>query len=171
MEIQDLRRDETAVLQTILAGMSPDSRYLRFHAAVPTLSPSRLAMLLDVDGYHHVALVARTDGAVVGIARLIRDRHCASAAEIAVAVTDAWHRRGVGRELLRALTRRAGRLGINRVHAAILPSNTAALRLFRASFPVSLTRRDPGAVELVGLLGGVDDGEITWDDVLGDLLS
>ena len=86
-------------------------------------------------------------------------------------MVDAWHRRGVGCELVRSLIRRAGVLGINRLYASVIPENTAALGLFRALFPLCLTRRGTGVVELVGLLGDAGDWQITMDDVLSDLLS
>lgn len=51
-----------------------------------------------------------------------------------------------------------------------LPENTPARALFRALFPVCLTRRDDDALVLVAVLdGGIDDWTITMDDVLADL--
>ncbi len=59
---------------------------------------------------------------------------------------------------------------MRRVTARVLRENGAALALFRSAFPVSLTRRDVDAVVLVALLGdGIDDWEITAEDVLADL--
>jgi GNAT superfamily N-acetyltransferase len=132
--ISELRRDESAALDELLAKMSPYSRYGRFHAFVPELTGTLRRALLDVDGHNHIALVARADHAVVGIARMIRDRDRSTEAEITVAVTDGWHRRGVGRELIEAWIGRAGALGIGRVRASHLPWNAPALGLIRALF-------------------------------------
>lgn len=167
--IRSLRREEGDVLDHLVAGMSPQSRYLRFHAPVHALDDRMRRALLDVDARDHIALVAEADdGTPIGIARMIRDRHARSEAEVAFAVVDAWHRRGVGRRLLEALVHRAPALGITRLHAYVLAGNDAALGLFRAALGVVLTRPDGDAVHLVGLVG--DRGwEITMDDIMADL--
>lgn len=167
--IRSLRRDEGDLLDRLVTRMSPRSRYLRFHTPVRTLDDRMRRALLDVDARDHIALVAEAaDGTPVGIARMIRDRHARSEAEVAFAVVDAWHRRGVGRRLLEALVHRAPALGITRLHADVLAGNVAALGLFRAGLGLVLTRLDGDTVHLVGLVG--DRGwEITMDDILADL--
>jgi GNAT superfamily N-acetyltransferase len=168
ISVRPLRRDEGAVLDTVFAGLSPRSRYLRFHSPVGRLGPPIRRALLAVDGWHHVALVAVSGhGEPVGIARLIRDRLRPDEAEVAFEVVDAWHRRGVGRLLLTALAEHAERVGVRRVHALVLPENTAAFALLRSVFPVCLARPGRDATELVCLLAG--GWEITMDDVLDDL--
>ena len=54
----------------------------------------------------------------------------------------------------------------------MLPENTAALGLLRATFPVCLVRPDDDAIVLVAMLGdgdGADRWAITMDDILDDL--
>lgn len=167
--IRSLRRDEDDLLDDVVARMSPRSRYLRFHSPVQALDDRMRRVLLDVDGRDHVALVAEADdGTPIGIARMIRDRQARGEAEVAFAVVDAWHRRGVGRRLLTALVDRAPDLGIYRLHAHVLAGNDAALGLFRDVLGVVLTRPDEDAVHLVGLVG--DRGwAITMDDIMADL--
>jgi GNAT superfamily N-acetyltransferase len=168
IHLRPLRPDEGAVLDTVFAGLSPRSRYLRFHSPIGRLGPPIRRALLAVDGWQHVALVAVSRrGEPVGIARLIRDRLRPDEAEVAFEVVDAWHRRGVGRLLLTALAEHAERVGVQRVRALVLPENTAAAALLRSVFPVCLTRRDRDATELVCLLPG--GWEITMDDILDDL--
>lgn len=170
---RDLRPDEEDLLDALMSGLSPRSRYLRFHTPIPALSSGMRRVLLDVDGRDRTALVAEADdGAPVGIARTIRDRQRPDEAEIAVAVIDTWHRRGVARRLVAAVAERAMAAGVRRLTARVLPDNTAALGLFRAIFPVHFTRRDDDAVVLVGVLDGAGrtgDWTITMDDVLADL--
>lgn len=168
--LRDLRPDEGHVLDALMAGLSPRSRYLRFHTPVPTLTAGMRRALLGVDGHDHLALVAEAArGVPVGIARWIRDRHRRDEAEIAVAVVDAWHHRGVGRTLVTEAVERARSAGVARLTARVLPENAAALGLFRSAFPACLTHRDEDALVLVGLLGRADDWSITMDDILGDL--
>jgi GNAT superfamily N-acetyltransferase len=169
--VRDLRRDEGDVLDALVAGLSPRSRYLRFHAPIPALSAGMRRVLLDVDGRDRIALVAEADdGTPVGIARMSRDRGFPGEAEIAVSTVDAWHRRGVARVLVTAVAERARAVGVRRLTARVLRENGAAIALFRSAFPVCLTRRDDDAVVLVALLGdGVDDWTVTTGDVFADL--
>jgi GNAT superfamily N-acetyltransferase len=171
--LRDLRPDEGDLLDALMTGLSPRSRYLRFHSPVPALTAGMRRALLDVDGRDRVALVAESeDGTPVGIVRTIRDSHRPTEAELAIAVVDAWHRRGVGRRLVTAIAERALGTGIRRLTARVLPENTAALGLLRATFPVCLVRPDDDAIVLVALLGDGDGPErwtITMDDILADL--
>jgi RimJ/RimL family protein N-acetyltransferase len=124
--------DATAVRQ-VFDGLSPRSRALRFLTAKPRLTSTDLRALTDVDGHDRVALVARDDdGRPVGIARFVRDDTDPHRAEAAVAVVDAWHRRGVGTQLARALVDRAHEVGIRRFSVSISHDNEAAARLLHA---------------------------------------
>jgi hypothetical protein len=51
----------------------------------------------------------------------------------------------------------------------VLPGNAAARGLFRASFAISLTRRDRDVVLLTALLRGAE--QISAEDVLDDLIA
>jgi GNAT superfamily N-acetyltransferase len=170
IHLRPLRRDEGAVLDTVFAGLSPRSRYLRFHSPIAGLGPPVRRALLAVDGEHHAAVVAVSGrGQPVGIARLIRNRLRPDEAEVAFEVVDAWQRRGVGRLLLTGLAAEAERLGVQRVVALVLPENTAAFALLRSVFPVCFARHDRDATELICLLSG--GWEITMDDILDDLVA
>lgn len=174
--IRPLGRGEAAPLEEVMAGLSARSRYLRFHSPIAVLTPAMRRVLLDVDGRDHVAVAAETAAAgpgarvrAVGIARLIRDPHAPGEAEVAIAVVDAWHRCGVGRGLLEALTEQAWEIGVTRLHARVLSDNLAALGLIRAVFPVLTARRDADVIHLICILDGVEEWEITMADILADL--
>jgi len=170
IHVRPMRRDDGAVLDTVFAGLSAQSRYLRFHAPVRTLTRSVRRALLDVDERDRLAVVAvSAHGEPVGIGRLVRDPGNPHEAEVAFEVVDAWQGHGVGRRLLGALAERAAELGVGRVRALVLVENTAAQALVRSVFPVCLSRSEDNAVELTGLLGGNRGWEITMDDILADL--
>src|SRR4029077_10787204 len=111
-------------VESIFAGLSPDSRYLRFHGAVSRLPTALLRVLTDVDGRNHVALVAerpRRTGSPepVGLARFVRTSP--DEAEIAIEVVDPQQGAGVGRRLLTDLLEHASSSGVRAVTASVLP--------------------------------------------------
>jgi GNAT superfamily N-acetyltransferase len=167
--IRPLRRDEPDVLDALFEGMSAQSRYLRFHAPVPRLVNSLRTALLDVDGDDRVAVVAEVttpDGTVpVGIARL--GRTGPDEAEVAIAVVDAWHRRGIGRRLLTDLGEIASGLGYRRMHALVLRENAVAVHLFRAVFPDTRGRFADGVLRLEWRIGS--PAPLTSSDLVRDL--
>jgi RimJ/RimL family protein N-acetyltransferase len=164
LHIRPLQRDESDLLDVLMAGMSPRSRYLRFHNPVPALSPALRKMLLDVDEHDHIALVAQTrDGIPVGIVRMKRTDTVSRAAELGLAIVDDWQRRGVGRQLVDAIVARARIAGVRRLTARILPENAPALALFRAVFPIRLAHYDDGGIVLTAVLG--DGRAITPNDI------
>jgi GNAT superfamily N-acetyltransferase len=170
--LRDLHRDDGEVLDAIVAALSPRSRYLRFHSPIPALSAGMRRALLDVDGHDRIAVVAEVDDDTpVGIARTIRDPQRPSEAELAVAVVDAWQRRGLGQRLVSIVVERATAAGVRRLTARVLDENVAALGLFRALFPVSFTRHDDDALVLIALIDGGEGAgwAITIDDVLAEL--
>jgi GNAT superfamily N-acetyltransferase len=166
--IRDLRRDEGELLDGLMSALSPHSRYLRFHTPISTLTAGMRRALLDVDGRDRIALVAEADdGTPIGIARTIRDPRRRDEAEIAFAVIDDLHRRGVGRQLVTAVAARAEAEGVRRLVAYVLPENAAALGLVRSAFPVCLTQYDDDSVVMVAMLGAAAaDWTITMDDIV-----
>jgi ribosomal protein S18 acetylase RimI-like enzyme len=149
LRVRRLRSDDTHAVDTVFAGLSDRSRYLRFHSPVPRLSGSLRRMLLNVDD-DRLALLAEaqtSDGwEPVGIARLIHTTP--GQAEIAVAVIDDWHRRGVGRTLLTAVQAAATAHRLDRLTALVLAENHAAQALIHAVFPLCTSRRDGPTVEV-----------------------
>jgi len=123
------------VLDTVFAGLSDHSRYLRFHGATPRLTRAVRTKLAAVDGRRHIAVAAfGPDGAPIGIARLIslglRD------AELALEVVDTWQGCGVGRRLLRAVAARGREEGYSRLVADVLTENTGMRVLLASVLPI-----------------------------------
>lgn len=141
-----LRRATSADRAALEAGfeqLSSDSKVARFFTAMPTLSPRMLDDLLDVDGDHHVAIVALAASNAneqqaqvldrgVGVARYIRSTTDPATAELAIAVIDEHHGRGVGRLLLAALVDLASQNGIGTLTAAVLADNSRMLHLLES---------------------------------------
>lgn len=156
------------IVDAVFAGLSPRSRYLRFHSPVPRLSAHLRARLADLDGHRRAALVAEVQGTPIGIARLIATGD--DEAETALAVVDAWQRRGVGSRLLTALTELAADLGYARLTGTVLPENAAMLALAAKLAPTSRPTWDGEVVRLV-LPVGPAAWTVTHEDLLAELLT
>ncbi|GGP50432.1 GNAT family N-acetyltransferase [Saccharothrix coeruleofusca] len=133
-------------VDAVFDGLSPRSRYLRFHAPVPRLTATMRERLADVDGRDRAALVARSGRRAIGIARLSATG--GGSAELAVAVVDRWQRRGVGTRLITALGELAVRLRHTELHATVLPENLAVLSLARRAFSGVLLTAEEDAITL-----------------------
>ena len=117
-----------------LAGLEhvgPVSRQLRFLAPKPALSESEIRYFTEVDHRDHEAIIAVAGGAVLGVARYVRDRHDRRLAEIAVVVADEWQGRGAGTALVRRVVERASEEGVERLRASVLRGNAGMFATFR----------------------------------------
>jgi GNAT superfamily N-acetyltransferase len=131
-------------------GLSRRSRYLRFFSAMPTLAPHLVDSLLNTDADRHVAIGARRIDAngrveppIIGVARYFRSEGSNDTAEPAVAVVDALHGRGLGRALLKAITRHARSRGIVKMRAHALADNERIRKILTASHGVLVERDGP----------------------------
>lgn len=127
--IRSVRHGDELLVQEILDGMSPESRFHRFLQAVPVLSPQLRRVLADVDGVRHRAWAAYVGDRPVGVVRLIADRD--GEHELSVAVVDAMHRRGVGSALIATAIEAAAEAGIESISLVVHPENTASVTMFR----------------------------------------
>jgi RimJ/RimL family protein N-acetyltransferase len=122
--------------QAFVAGLSPASRFRRFHVGLRTLPPALLQKLTEIDHRSHVALVAQPgsddDGDVeppiVADARYVRALDD-DVAEFAVAVADGWQRQGLGQQMLERLARHAARHGVRRLVGDVLVDNAPMIAL------------------------------------------
>lgn len=132
--VRPVRPGDADLIAEGFARLSPESRRFRFLAGKPALSAVELRRLTDVDHHDHEAIGALdpVDGRGVGVARFVRSANDPAAAEVAVTVIDAWHGRGLGRELMRRLVIRATEEGITRFEALIAADNYAVLALLRS---------------------------------------
>ena len=127
-------------LLTGMAGLSRQSRYLRFFSYMPTLPKPILDGLLNTDAHNHVAIGARVVGAdnhvrepIVGVARYYRAEDSEQVAEPAVAVIDTLHGYGLGKLLLRTLSRYARTQGITHFRAHTLMDNSRVRQMLLAA--------------------------------------
>jgi acetyltransferase len=116
--------------QAFVAGLSYASRYSRFFHALKSLSPAMLKRFVGTHQHVQVILV----GLVVVQGRQIivaEARYCVGrdgTVEIAVAVADAWQRRGIATVLLNMLERIAAANGVTQFTALSFAVNAAFLK-------------------------------------------
>ncbi len=110
-------------------GLSPDSRYLRFHGYGRTDFAARAAA--DADGLDRFALIARHDGRVVAVAGFDGLRE-PCVAEVAFAVADGFQHRGTGTRMLEQLAEIAAERGITRFDAEVMFGNQPMLGVFES---------------------------------------
>jgi len=148
-----LRQGHSSDKELLLRGferLSPESRYQRFLAAMPKLSPEMVRYLTEIDHHDHEALAALDEqtGDGIGVARYVRNPQRPDVAEVAVTVIDAWQGRGLGTLLLEALSGRARAEGITSFTALVLAANQEMMAVLAALGPVQIVDRELGTVEI-----------------------
>jgi GNAT superfamily N-acetyltransferase len=130
IQIRPLTAADRGRLAEEFSHLSEQTRRRRFGGLATRLSERDLDRLMDVDHHKHEALAAIEPGTdrIIGVARYIALRDDPAAAEVALEVTDAWQRHGIGRRLLAELADRARAEGIPRVVAYVSRDNLPVLR-------------------------------------------
>ena len=152
LRFRDIRPTDKAALVRFHQQLSVETRYRRYHAAKGDLTTSDLRYLTEVDGHHHVALVAEVpppelDGVagpvadfvgemggtpdLAGVARIVGDPAHPGESEIAIVVRDDVHGRGLGVDLIEGVLARGRDEGVRTAVAQVQADNHRALRLFQ----------------------------------------
>lgn len=122
--------DDREAFLAFHAGLSDESRYLRYFSARRRLPEKEILHYTRVDQRDHAGIGVWLEGALVGHA--LYDRLTdPDEAEVALEVADACQGLGVGTALLEALVELALRAGIRRFVGHVLPTNQRMLQVFR----------------------------------------
>ena len=155
--LRHIHPDDAGELRAAFDRLSPASRYRRFFAGMPSLSPAALRYLTEVDGRDHVAILATASSPdlkselVLGVGRFIRLQEDPTVAEAAVTVVDDTQRKGLGRILALTLAEAACERGIRTFRVDVLSDNE----------PMRTILDEAGAV-----VRARDGGIITYDIAL-----
>ena len=126
--IRPIRPEDEPKMVRFHETLSDRSVYLRYFHHLPLsarVTHERLTRICFVDYDREMVLVAESAHAdIVAVGRLTRE-HSPADAEFALLVSDAWHERGLGTELLGRLISLARNEGIRRVFGEILAENRA----------------------------------------------
>jgi acetyltransferase len=132
--VRPIAPQDAPIVQAFVRGLSREARYNRFMRALGELSPALLDRLTRVDHVHHHALVATVghggSETVIAEARYVADEEPQSC-EFAIAVTDAWQRKGIGHHLAHLLARDAAQCGFRHIVGHTLRDNDRMLHFAR----------------------------------------
>ena len=134
VRVRSIRPADASMDRAFFAGLSEQSRYMRFMQHLAELTPRLVRQFTQIDDTREMALVAlahtSADEAIVGIARYVAETEQeGESAEFAIVIADAWQRHGVGRALMELLIDGARRRGLRRLIGNILAVNAPMLAL------------------------------------------
>jgi GNAT superfamily N-acetyltransferase len=138
---------DSAAIREFVCGLSPRTQRLRFFAAVAPPSTGLLRALCGAAGRADVLLVTDCGGTVIAHG-MAADAPASNgiASSIGLVVADGWQRRGVGTQLLRALTARAAHRGVRSLVLEVLPDNHVMRGIIGRRWPDAAVEWTPDAL-------------------------
>ena len=149
LTIRPIRPEDEPGMVRFHATLSDESVYRRFFSQLKLESRirhERLTRVCFIDYDRQMALVAEKAAEIVGIGRLVKSP-LKNEAEVAAIVTDAFHRKGIGRELVARLVRFAREEKLERLVASVLTQNPAMQKLLEGQGFVFSSGPDPDILE------------------------
>jgi acetyltransferase len=154
--IRPIRPDDAEMLQTLVRGLSPESRYFRFVSAMQELPARMLARYTLIDYDREMALVAvqhhrslNDDGSfaeheeIIGVSRYITNPD-QTTCEFSLVVSDACAGQGLGSRLMLSIMDVARAKGLAEIQGLVLTNNDGMLRLMRSlGFEIRSYTEDP----------------------------
>jgi GNAT superfamily N-acetyltransferase len=123
-------------LRGMFSRVSSETIYRRFHIPYPDVPERTLVLMLDVDHHDEEALVAVSEGEIIGHAMYVRLGDDGEA-EMAIIVEDRYQAKGVGKLLLCELAQKARSRGVETFVGTVLIENSRMLGLIGAMFTES----------------------------------
>jgi len=153
--IRPARPADAEAVRAMHAAMSPDNLYLRFFSLSPYSAEREATRVCREPGPDHAALLAWLGDRLVGVASY--EPAEAGAAEVAFAVPDDMHGRGIATLLLEHLVSAARERGLRAFTAETLLENQPMLGVFTAAGLPVHRRLTEGMVELTFPIPAGDD--------------
>jgi acetyltransferase len=154
--IRPIHPDDAMMLQDLVKGLSPESRYFRFVATISELSPAMLSRLTLIDYDREMALVAvlkergvnergiPVEGQrIIGVSRYITNPD-ATSCEFSLLVADAFNGKGLGSRLMMSIMDVARDKGLKEIDGLVLANNAGMLKLMSGlGFTINEFEEDP----------------------------
>ncbi|NKZ08042.1 bifunctional acetate--CoA ligase family protein/GNAT family N-acetyltransferase [Actinomadura latina] len=157
VQIRRLGAADLDAVRELHEGLCEESLYLRFFGLNRAMAGEVAGRVCRADGPDHAALGAWLHGDLIGVAEY-EPTGVPGEAEVAMAVADRMHHRGVGTLLLEHLASLARDDGLVAFRADTLPENSAMLRVFADAGMAVRQRTADGVVDLTIPLVSDDDG-------------
>ncbi len=163
--IRPIRPEDRQIESYFVRNLSDESRYFRFFNAVRDLSETALSRFTQVDYSREMALIAliceNGRETEIGVARYVVNPH-GRCCEFAIAVADAWQRKGIGSKLMHSLMDAARRRGLETMEGWVLSGNTRMLALADGlGFTIDASAGDPSLRHVVKNLATRDNPSAT----------
>jgi len=133
VRIRPIRPADGDALERFYENLSPESRWARFFGGTAGLSHEQASSFCTPDHHHREGFVAEIPAVGRGLPQVVGhlclEPDGARAAEVAIAVSDAFQGRGIGRRLMSAGLEWASREGIETLTATMREGNIAIRRL------------------------------------------
>ena len=130
--LRPIRTEDAEIEQEFVKCLSAESRYFRFMDTLRELTPKMLVRFTQIDYEREMAFIATIEEGgrevEIGVVRYITNPD-GQTCEYALVVTDAWHRRGLGRRLMELLIEVARARGLKAMVGHVLSNNQAMLEL------------------------------------------
>ena len=147
VEVRPAGSQDGGAVRAMHAAMSPDNMYLRFFSMSPAAAEQEARRVCREPDSGHAALLAWQDGRLVGVAAY-EPAGKPGVAEVAFAVPDDMHGRGIASLLLEHLVWLARQRGLRAFTGETLAENSAMLRVFADAGLPAKRRISGGVVEL-----------------------
>jgi len=160
VEIRSATPADFDAVRAMHEAMSPNNAYLRFFSLSRVAAEQEARRVTREPSPDHAALLALYDNAVVGVASYEVTRGAGEkTAEIAFAVADTMHHRGIATLLLEHLVSRARARQLDTFTAETLQENTSMLRVFSDAGLPATSKREDGVVTITIPLPPDDTGK------------
>ncbi|MBC3935434.1 bifunctional acetate--CoA ligase family protein/GNAT family N-acetyltransferase [Undibacterium rugosum] len=154
--VRPLHPHDAGMLQTLVRGLSDESRYFRFVSSIKELSERMLAKFTLIDYDREMALVAiypeRTalpDGGfaetekIIGVSRYVTNPD-KSSCEFSLLIADEFNGQGLGSRMMLSIIEVARNRGLNQIEGLVLSKNASMLKLMRSlDFRIQAYEDDP----------------------------
>ena len=147
VEVRPARAQDFEAVRAMHAAMSPDNMYLRFFSMSPGAAEQEARRVCREPDSDHAALLAWQDGRLAGVGAYELSGK-PGVAEVAFAVPDDMHGRGIASLLLEHLVWQARQRGLRAFTGETLAENSAMLRVFADAGLPAKRRISDGVVEL-----------------------
>ncbi|MGZ3253472.1 MAG: GNAT family N-acetyltransferase, partial [Burkholderiaceae bacterium] len=154
--IRPLHPHDADMLQALVRGLSPESRYFRFVSSMRELSDHMLARFTLIDYDREMALVAiyrerkpNSEGGfteterIIGVSRYVTNPD-KSTCEFSLLIADEFAGQGLGSRMMLSIIDVARSKGLSQIEGLVLTKNAAMLKLMRSlGFQIKLYEDDP----------------------------